>query len=245
MLKVCLIVPCYNESERLDQQSFLSFVKDYSNIHFLFVNDGSKDDTESLINSLATEHPNIKAVSVPQNGGKAEAVRFGVHYLLESNVNEFDFVGFYDCDQATPLSEVVTSVQYLQTHTHFRMLMGMRLKRLGSKVNRDIKRHYLGRVFATFVSLTLSLPTYDTQCGYKLLHRDLLKVAFAEQFSSSWFFDVEILFRLKNKFGEDFVNTKVYEYPLFGWEEVGDSRIKLKDYLTAPFELLKIRRKYH
>lgn len=39
--KVCLIIPCYNEEERLDFSRF----KSYGFIHYLFVNDGSTDAT--------------------------------------------------------------------------------------------------------------------------------------------------------------------------------------------------------
>ncbi len=101
-------------------------------------------------------------------------------------------------------------------------------------------RHYLGRVFATVTSLLLNLPTYDTQCGAKVMNRDLCKIAFSNKFESKWFFDIEILFRLKNKFGKDYVLEKVYEYPIMQWFEERGSKLGLKNFLFAPFELLKI-----
>lgn len=243
MYKICLVVPCYNESERLQTESFVKFAEK-NHIHFLFVNDGSTDNTLEIITTVAEKCPTyLSAVSVPQNGGKAEAVRFGVNKALE-NDNSFDFIGYYDSDQATPLNEVLNAIRYLQDNPEFEMLMGMRLKRLGSKVNRDLKRHYLGRIFATFVSITLNLPTYDTQCGFKLIKTSLVKEVFKDVFTSKWFFDVEVLFRIKNWKGIDFVKKHVYEFPLFAWEEVGGSKITLKDYFTVPFELIKIRMRY-
>lgn len=243
MYKICLVVPCYNESERLETSSFLQFVHEMK-VHFVFVNDGSTDNTLEVIEKASSSNPEfIEAVSVPENGGKAEAVRFGVNHALESQ-HSFDFIGYYDSDQATPLDEVASAIRYLERHTHFEMLMGMRLKRLGSKVNRDLKRHYLGRVFATFVSMTLDLPTYDTQCGFKLIKSNIVKEVFQQPFISKWFFDVEVLFRIKNWKGTDFVKKYIYEFPLFTWEEIGGSKITLKDYFTVPFELLKIRFKY-
>jgi len=243
MIKICLVVPCYNESKRLKPQSFIDFANE-TGIHLVFVNDGSSDNTFEIIDEIAKSAPElIKAVSTPQNMGKAEAVRYGVN-LVMGQANSYDFIGFYDSDQATPLNEVLNTRDYLLENPHFKMIMGMRLKRLGTKVNRDLKRHYLGRIFATFVSLTLNLPTYDTQCGYKLIHTSLVKEIFQKPFVSKWFFDVELLFRIRNWKGSQFVKESVYEFPLFEWEEVEGSKIKLIDYFTVPFELLKIRSKY-
>lgn len=236
------MVPCYNESERLEVESFINYAQQ-SKHHFLFVNDGSKDQTEQIIGEMASRSEFISSVSVDQNGGKAEAIRFGVNHLLSQAVT-YDFVGYYDSDQATPLREIDHALSFLEVHPQYDMLMGMRLKRLGGRVFRDLKRHYLGRVFATFVSLSLGLPSYDTQCGFKLIKMNLLKDLFSDRFLSPWFFDVELLFRIMTTKGRQYAKTKIYEFPLMEWQEVGGSKIGGSTYLKAPFQLLKIRAKY-
>jgi dolichyl-phosphate beta-glucosyltransferase len=129
----------------------------------------------------------------------------------------------------------------LQKQAHLQMIMGIRIKRLGSKVDRKLIRHYLGRVFATFVSLMLGLPTYDTQCGAKIISANLAKEICNNPFSSAWFFDVELIMRIKKLKGEEYTINNIYEYPLFEWNEIEGSKIKPKHYLLAPFELLKIK----
>ena len=121
------------------------------------------------------------------------------------------------------------------------MIMGIRIKRLGSKVERNLSRHYLGRVFATFVSLMLGLPTYDTQCGAKIIEASLAKEICEKPFESAWFFDVEMILRIKQLKGDQYPLNHIYEYPLFEWKEIEGSNIKPKHYLMAPFELIKIK----
>ena len=46
--KLIIIIPCYNEEERLPQQDFLDFISE-NDIHFCFVNDGSSDQTINIL----------------------------------------------------------------------------------------------------------------------------------------------------------------------------------------------------
>lgn len=241
-MKACIIIPCYNEEKRIDTGEFIQYIK--TNPHtFLFVNDGSTDGTLQVLHQIRQAcDDRAMVISVPENGGKAEAVRFG---MLQAGADPtYDYLGYLDSDLATPLFEMENMIEYIGANPHYQMVMAIRLKRLGSKVNRSLKRHYLGRVFATLVSTLLGLPTYDTQCGAKIIHRDLAGMIFREKFVSPWFFDVELLFRIKKNTGAGFAISHVYEYPLMVWNEVWGSKLGLKNYLQAPFELLKIWRAY-
>ena len=101
MASAAIVVPCYNEEKRLDVASFRDFNSPSHTITFLFVNDGSTDKTLQLLQSLQAADPNkFSVLSLPQNQGKAEAVRRGVLTAIESQP---DYVGFWDADLATPL----------------------------------------------------------------------------------------------------------------------------------------------
>ncbi len=241
-MKTCIVIPCYNEARRLPTDEYLDFLHRWPHT-LLFVDDGSTDSTLEVLGKIQAEYPaRALVVSVPKNGGKAEAVRFGMLKALE--MKRFDVLGFLDSDLATPLHELARMISYAAAHDHYRMIMAIRLKRLGSKVNRTLKRHYLGRVFATAVSILLHLPTYDTQCGAKLLMPEVAALAFRDPFTSPWFFDVEILFRIRNEKGKDFALHRIYEYPIMTWDEVKGSKLGLSNYLKAPFELLRIWLRY-
>lgn len=239
--KTIIIVPCYNEAGRLKRDSFVEYAENHPSVQFLFVNDGSKDGTLDMLKSLAASHAQIEYLDVQPNGGKAEAVRRGMLYAAERFGCEY--IGFWDADLATPLYEIENFVFEMERGS-FDMVTGLRLMRLGAKVHRKTLRHFLGRCFATVASNMLRLPVYDTQCGSKLYRRGIVSQIFEEKFITKWLFDVELLSRYVQAFDQERAEKKIYEYPLLQWEDVGGSQVKMKDFFKAPYELMKIRRKY-
>lgn len=235
------MVPCYNESQRLDGDAFVRFADENEGIGFLFVNDGSRDNTLEVLRALAQRHSRLLVLDLEQNGGKAEAVRRGMmHAATELQA---DFIGFWDADLATPLSEIPRFIGIAANHG-YNAVTGLRLLRLGAGVRRKKLRHYLGRCFATAASVMLGLPVYDTQCGAKLYSKDVVPTLFSERFITRWLFDVEILARYIVAYGRTAATNEIYEHPVFAWEDIAGSRLKAHDFFKAPMEMLKIKRKY-
>jgi len=240
-LQTVVCVPCYNESKRLNKEAFRSFVDEHRDVAFLFVNDGSKDGTLDVLNAFANEHENLYVLNLEQNSGKAEAVRQGMLYAFQKFNPQH--IGFYDADLATPLDELPNFITLLNQR-NFDVVTGLRLMRLGAKVKRKNSRHFLGRIFATFASKVLRLPVYDTQCGAKLYKAELIPNLFDEKFTTRWLFDVEILARYIKHYGNEKAITNIYEHPVFAWEDKHGSQVKTTDFVKAPLELWKIKRRY-
>ena len=238
-----LVVPCFNEAERLDAARFEAAVECYAGLRLLFVNDGSTDDTQQVLEALASRHPARVAVRrLAQNEGKAEAVRQG---LLEAVGQRAAWTGFWDADLATPLSALDEFAAAVTRMPSVRAVIGSRVKLLGRDIERNPVRHLLGRVFATAASLTLDLPIYDTQCGAKLFAvNETLAEALRERFASRWIFDVELLQRLDAAWlRADGQRAHAYllEVPLLAWQDVRGSRVRSSDFLRAGAELAVIR----
>ncbi|MCR5192712.1 MAG: glycosyltransferase [Bacteroidales bacterium] len=239
-MKTIVVVPCYNESKRLPQDKFIHYVEEHDDVAFLFANDGSRDNTLEVLQQLTSQHERLLLLDIQPNGGKAEAVRKGMLHAAEKY--EPQYIAFWDADLATPLDEIEPMVQWAEKG--FDVVMGLRLMRLGAKVKRKTLRHYLGRCFATVASMMLHLPVYDTQCGSKLFRTNIVKDIFNEQFITRWLFDVELLARYKKHYGTEKAIERIYEFPLFQWQDVDGSQLKSRDFFKAPIELMKIRRKY-
>jgi glycosyltransferase involved in cell wall biosynthesis len=244
VLSTAIVVPCYNEAGRLDVEAFGDFVAGHPWLSLVFVDDGSTDGTAASIEAIRERSPErVVCLSLDSNSGKGEAVRRGV---LQAIGQGHDLIGFWDADLATPLDEIDRFRSRFEHDDELQMLLGSRVKLLGKRIERSELRHYCGRVAATLVSWILRLPVYDTQCGAKLFRVGPgLPTLFAERFLSRWAFDVEILARWLIHRDEDVdVHRAVVEMPVRQWIDVPGSKLRMRDFVRAPFELCRIRWRY-
>jgi glycosyltransferase involved in cell wall biosynthesis len=247
MRKTAIIVPCYNEALRIQKEEFLRTCNLFQYVSFIFVNDCSEDDTGQILQELQNNKPRqMSIINLPKNSGKAEAVRQGVLYAFDS---DFDYIGYWDADLSTPLSDIPIFVDKLEESPERDIVMGARVRLLGRSVYRHPLRHYLGRAFATFTSLVLGLPVYDTQCGAKLFRNvPTLHQIFAETFKTRWIFDIEILARyisMSSKNLQQILAEKIFEYPLESWTGVSGSKLRIKDFVVSGLDLARIWFRYH
>ena len=246
MASARIIIPCYNEEKRLDVACFRDFTSASHNITFLFVNDGSTDNTLRLLETLKRSAATKFAVlNLQQNRGKAEAVRQGFLTAVDSHP---DYVGFWDADLATPLHAIADFLDVAEGRPDLEIIIGSRVKLLGRRIERRRSRHYFGRIFATAASTILGIEVYDTQCGAKLFRVcSSINALFQQPFHSRWIFDVEIIARLiQARRGTELRQAEhvIYEYPLVEWRDVPGSKIGWSDFVRAGWEVFRIRNHY-
>ena len=241
--RTLIVVPCYNEEHRLNTLAFQEFLATCKGIGLCFVDDGSRDLTARVLNSIRDAAPHAAEVVVlPNNVGKAEAVRRGVAHCLERE--EASHVGFWDADLATPLNEIPRFLREFELRPELQLVCGSRVLRMGADISRSPLRHYTGRFFATAASVTLRLPFYDTQCGAKILTSGLAARVFGQPFLSPWLFDVELIARIVALEGREEAQQVILEVPLSTWVDPGGSKVGIFDFARAPLQLVRIYSKY-
>jgi glycosyltransferase involved in cell wall biosynthesis len=249
MVQTIIVIPCFDEADRLPVARFEEFVANAANTDFVLVNDGSTDATLELLRGLRARHPeSFEVLDLQPNRGKAEAVRAGINTAIE---REARYVGYLDADLAAPLEEIPNLVRVLDDNPRCEIVLGARVQLLGRRIGRSKLRHYLGRVFATVASETLGLPVYDTQCGAKLFRvGEVTKELFKEPFVSNWVFDVEIIARRiraqQSAAGRTLPPTAsvITELPLMQWIDVPGSKVRAFDFFRAIWEVWRIHRRY-
>jgi dolichyl-phosphate beta-glucosyltransferase len=236
-----LVVPCYNEAERLNPDAFLQQLVVDSDLGFIFVDDGSVDGTAATLQQLvARSGGRIFVVTLKQNAGKASAVRAG---MLAAFERAPAFAGYWDADLATPLDAIDEFMAAFTNRHEVDIVIGSRVKLLGRDIRRSPFRHYSGRVFATAASMALGISVYDTQCGAKIFRvTDRVQRVFGTPFRSKWIFDVEVLSRYVAAVGTERADERIYELPLARWIGVAGSKLKPWHAVRAIWDLSVIWR---
>lgn len=236
-LPVSIVIPCYNEASRLDSQAFLDFLSGFQRLRFVFVNDGSTDDTQSLLDALKASNPSqIDVIRLKQNAGKAEAVRQGL--LLAAHGNA-ELVGYWDADLATPLSAIRDFVAIADRYADVKVVYGARMQLLGHRIQRTAFRRAVSRFCSALARMAVRLPVWDTQCGAKLLRNTpALQQSLYHPFSAGWLFDVELFARMSSELSDR--RRAFYEFPLSEWNEVAGSHIDGRVIIKSGFQMLRL-----
>jgi glycosyltransferase involved in cell wall biosynthesis len=240
MPRLTVVVPCYNEADRLDAAPLLAFIDGHPDASFLLVDDGSTDGTGTVLERLAAERPGrIGVLPLSPNRGKAEAVREGLRTALAAGA---EVVGYLDADLSTPPAQI-DDLQAALARPGVQVAIAARIGMLGYDIERSAVRHYLGRVFASAASMILQARVYDTQCGAKLFRANAaLSEALAVPFLSRWAFDVEFLGRLL--IGTPDVPglplQAIVEVPLPIWHDVKGSKLGLAGMARTLSDLARV-----
>ena len=146
-------------------------------------------------------------------------------------------MGFLDADSATDPAEGCRLAQELFSNGKVEVVLGSRLKCLGYRVERSLKRHLSGRIFATLVSNFFDIPIYDSQCGAKFFRRKTIDQNLLEACTNNgWLFDLELVLQLWKR------KVSIKEMPV-NWIDQDGSKISLvRDSVKMFWQLWKMKK---
>ena len=229
-----IIIPAYNESERLpltlvDMDKRLSTAK-YS-YEIIVVNDGSTDNTAEVVEKMSEAVKNLKLIDNKANQGKGGVVKQGM--LLAKG----EYRLFTDSDNSTTIDHFDKMISYLngQEGETYDVVIGSRAVR-GSKLEpaQPFYRQLLGKLSNIIIQIVNVPGIWDTQCGFKAFSEKSAEKIFAISKINGWGFDIEAL-ALARHFG-----YKIREIPVH-WINDAKSHVKMSAYLKTFVENAKIR----
>jgi CheY-like chemotaxis protein len=235
---VGVVIPCYNEEDRLSSAIFQDFANKKLGYHLCFVNDGSTDNTLSVLEDLRKGNEDtISIYNCEKNGGKAEAVRQGVLHLSQNT--QLDYIGYLDADLSTDFSDFDELVQTLET-SEFKIVSGSRISRMGADITKESARKIISKSINLIIRMILSMDFKDTQCGAKIMKREIATNMFHKKFITRWLFDVEIFMRMRKFYGKEQVQKLICEQPLKRWIHADGSKLSMRDSVTILGQLARI-----
>jgi glycosyltransferase involved in cell wall biosynthesis len=157
--RVAVVIPAYHEEKHIGEVVLRTRAQLN---HVLVVDDGSMDKTAEHARAAGAE-----VIIHPQNRGKGESIKTGLRHWLD---RQFDFVIVLDADGQHRPEEIERFLRLAASD-------GVALL-IGNRMNDVARMPHLRRVVNRYMSKRIScvcgreIP--DTQCGFRMLHRQLI-----------------------------------------------------------------------
>ncbi len=225
-----MVIPAFQEERRLGptlDRLAAHFADRGLRGEIIVVDDGSRDATQECVTERLHEMRDLHLVGFSENRGKGAAIATGVAHAAGR------FILLYDADAAAPIEELDAFLE--RARNGEAIVIGSRYAG-GGLVARSTARALMGRIYAWLVSRWLLPGIRDSQCGFKLIRRDIAKTLFPELQLSGYAFDVEFLVLARRR------GYSVTELPI-AWTEVPGSKLRLvRDTTRMLRDTLRIRR---
>lgn len=175
------------------------------------VDNGSIDDTWTIINRLSRADARIRALRMDRRGR-------GLALKEAWSTSSADVVAYMDIDLSTDLEALAGLIDPLVAGVAD-VSIGSRLA-AGSRVERSYQREIISRIYNLITRLVLGFGIRDAQCGFKAVRTEVARKLIPDIQDDGWFFDTELL-TLAWRHG-----FLINEVPV-RWIEDPDSRVRV------------------
>ena len=168
MKKISIIIPCYNEAETIP-----FFYKEIDKVsqklkahfEFIFVNDGSKDNTISIIKNYSKKDKRVKYIHFSRNFGKEAAMYAGLEY------SKGDYVAIMDADLQDPPSLLPEMLNVLESKDNEYDCVGTRRV---TRIGEPPIRSFFARIFYKLINKISKVEMVDGARDYRLMTRQMV-----------------------------------------------------------------------
>ena len=233
---ISIIYPVFNEEKRL-RKTFLDIIKFEQSNKFLkkeyiFVNDGSSDQTLSIIKQKFKNNKKVKVISYNKNMGKGYALKKGVQ------IAKNDWVLTTDADCSVSNFQLLKWIEKKYLDQDNLIYFGSRNHPL-SVVKKKTLRKIVGMIFKFSIRFFFQIKISDTQCGFKLYKLNIAKKIFRKILINDYMHDIEICVIAKK------LKLRIKDLPV-KWTHIDHSKINfITDFFKVAFSLIKISRINH
>lgn len=233
-IDISVVIPAKDEAKRLPQ--FLKILTAHAlasphRYEIIVVDDGSRDTTSECALVYQKLFSNLSVIRLEVNHGKGYSVKHGLRSARGA------ICVFMDADGSTLPDEIEKNIFYFEKG--YDIVIGSRnLNSPQHTIKAKGYRKLMGRFFRFCVNKFLFSDITDTQCGFKMFKKEIIRPLLAPTFINGFGFDLELLFLARQ------MGFKIKETPV-SWHHVNGSKINLvSDSLRMFINILQIRSRH-
>jgi glycosyltransferase involved in cell wall biosynthesis len=238
--KILLVIPCYHERDRLPRllpRLCETLTRSALPVEVLAVDDGSGPEHGKWLSlyceDLRRRYPLLRSALINStNQGKGFAVYSGWREATGQT-----WLGFVDADGAVSAEEVARVLRLaVVEQPACEAVFTVRTGDEGTTVRRTWQRSLSGKTFRRLVRKLFHFPLPDTQCGFKLVRREMFQKIAPTLQEARYCFDIELTFRILQEGGQ------ILPLPI-NWEESPGSRMGARSVFAMAVSLLRLKRR--
>src|SRR3989338_8680701 len=186
-MRLSVILPIFNEDKNVKetmQRIFQDSKRFFRDIELIAVDDGSFDNTNTVLRELQKKERRLKIISHKKNRGYGAAFKSGIKHATS------EWIFFTDSDMQFNFSEISQFIPYTKQYD---FIVGYRKNRADST-----RRKLISFMYNKIVRILFNLPLKDVDCAFKLIKRTAISKIFLS--SNSFFISVELMTKAKQRF---------------------------------------------
>ena len=228
-----LLIPAYNEERRIEPvlRDYAQFFKgNYSGkFQLVVVLNGCTDDTLEVVRRVAAEFPTVvRVLEFKAPIGKGGALIEGLKLAAFG-----DLIGYVDADGATPPQAFLALVRHIGDAD---CVVGSRwLPDSVIHQSQTGNRRFASRAFHAIVQLFFRLNIHDTQCGAKVMKREVVEKIHPYLHIADMAFDINLLVAIKH------AGYRIREVPTEWTDKAGSKVTLFRSSLTMFLSVVRIR----
>jgi glycosyltransferase involved in cell wall biosynthesis len=157
---IAAVIPAYQEEKHVGEVAKRARAQLE---HVLVVDDGSSDETARQAQSAG-----VDLVVHPQNRGKGESIKTGLRYWFDRGS---EYVVVLDADGQHLPEEISRFVDATASEADAKIFIG---SRMNDTKTMPLLRRMVNRYMSNRISRICGQQIPDTQCGFRMLHRDII-----------------------------------------------------------------------
>ena len=227
-----LLIPAYNEESRIEP-----VLRDYAQFfgaHYpgkfqiVVILNGCTDNTLGVVQKVAAEFPAVRSEEFKQPIGKGGALIEGLKLAAHG-----ELIGYVDADGATPPRAFLDLVKKMSDAD---CVVGSRW--LADSVIHQAQtgsRRFASRAFHLIVQILFRLNIHDTQCGAKVMKREVVEKIHPFLRIADMAFDINLLVAIKR------AGFRICEVPTEWTDKAGSKVVLARSSFTMFLSVVRIR----